>query len=85
MLRLDHDTHALCSNHFLDRFCDLAGEPFLHLWTACKHFHCARQFGQSRDPAVRQIPDMRDAFKRQEMMFLHIEWKGMSRRITISS
>lgn len=71
MLALQHHNHSTRSELLLKQVRDLRCQALLHLRPPGKDFDETGQFGQSRDPPVRarQVPHMRYAPERQEVMF----------------
>src|SRR6185437_2997655 len=71
MCRLDHNPHTTRLEYVRDRLRDLYRETFLHLQASRKDIHHARELGQTDDPSVRYVRDMRLAEEREHVMLAH--------------
>src|SRR5947207_15450649 len=73
MLRFDDDRDATRLNLLVDRLGDLRGQALLNLQPASIHVDQPRNLAQADHPAVRDIPDMTLAEKREQMMLAQAE------------
>jgi hypothetical protein len=68
MLGLEYDPHAPRFKLLLQPARDLGRKPLLYLQITSKELDDPRQLRQAHDPPTRQIPHVRHAMKRKEVM-----------------
>src|SRR5437660_296090 len=73
MASFDDYTHSLRSDFLLNRFRNLAGQPFLNLQTPSEHIDQTRDFAEAKHALFRQIGDVSLAEERQQVVFAEAE------------